>query len=270
MVPDRLHQGQLDALFLMKLWLSPKFLNDSRIWKYNETSIKVNTNKRNYYGNSDGGIMGSVYMSLTTDVTHGVLGVMGFPFEFLLPRSCDFKSFADIIKTRYDNDIDRIWILSSFQLLWNRLSPAGYLPHISKEPFENTPVHTVMMHYGLGDAEVTWVAAEQIGRSLNASMFVSNVHEVGETLFGFNWVEDDTFVNTTKYPGRHVIQGWHYPVPIAPYTNTPANCSTNTHQYTRRQPDSQRALHDFFTKQVWYNPCNSTCDGFIPPNVTGP
>ena len=272
MIPDRLHQGQLNALFLMKLCLSNGFLSDINIWKYNNFTIKIdtNTNNRNYYGNSDGGIMGSVYMSLTTDITHGILGVMGFTFEFLLPRSCDFITFADVIRLRYDNDFDRIWILSSFQLLWNRLSPSGYLTHITKEPFENTPIHTVMMHYGLGDGEVTWLAAEQMGRTLNASMFISNVHEPNETLYGFNWINDDFKINTTNNPGMHIIQGWNYPVPNAPFINIPTNCTTNTHQYTRRQPDAQRAINDFFTKQIWYNPCNSSCNGFIPPNVTGP
>ena len=37
-----------------------------------------------------------------------------------------------------------------------RLSPEGYLHHISADPLRGTPVHTVMMHYGLGDAQVTW------------------------------------------------------------------------------------------------------------------
>lgn len=44
-----------------------------------------------YYGNSLGGILGTVYMATTTDVTRGTLGVPGGPFGLLLPRSQDFQ-----------------------------------------------------------------------------------------------------------------------------------------------------------------------------------
>ena len=40
------------------------------------------------------------------------------------------------------------------QMLWDRLEPAGYLSHISDEPLPNTPRHRVLIHYGLGDAQV--------------------------------------------------------------------------------------------------------------------
>ena len=80
-VPDRCHQGMLNALYFMKLLTSPKFIADD-IFKFNGTNGAQHTvlsppYKRNYYGNSQGGILGTVYMSLTTDVTHGTVGVPG-------------------------------------------------------------------------------------------------------------------------------------------------------------------------------------------------
>jgi len=44
-----------------------------------------------YYGNSLGGILGTVYMATTIDVERGTLGVPGGPFGLLLPRSQDFQ-----------------------------------------------------------------------------------------------------------------------------------------------------------------------------------
>ena len=41
---------------------------------------------------------------------------------------------------------------------------AGYLHHISRDPLPNTPGHTVIGHYGLGDAQVTWLGMLTIGR----------------------------------------------------------------------------------------------------------
>lgn len=49
---------------------------------------------------SQGGIFGSVYMSVTTDVTRGSIGVGGTPYSLLLPRSADFTDLFEILKSR--------------------------------------------------------------------------------------------------------------------------------------------------------------------------
>lgn len=49
-----------------------------------------------------GGIFGSVYMSVTTDVTRGVIGVGGGPYGLLLPRSADFTALFDVLKARFE------------------------------------------------------------------------------------------------------------------------------------------------------------------------
>ena len=77
MVPDRCHQGMLNALYFMKLLISPSFIADD-IFAFNDSvNVLSAPYKRNYYGNSQGGILGTVYMALTTDVTHGTAGVPG-------------------------------------------------------------------------------------------------------------------------------------------------------------------------------------------------
>ena len=159
MVPDRCHQGMLNALWFMKLLLSSEFIADDAIFAFNDSVRVVPASapyKRNYYGNSQGGILGTVYMALSTDVTHGTAGVPGGSYELLLPRSVDFGALFDIIKTRYHSDTDRILLLSLFQLLWNALDPAGYVGHIGKDLLPNTPVHSILFHYSLGDCQVTW------------------------------------------------------------------------------------------------------------------
>eukprot|EP01083_Nonionella_stella_P198634 729137_1 len=79
MVPDRCHQGMLNALFLMKLILSDNFQNDA-CFIFNGNNVINKPINRHYYGNSQGGILGSVYMALTTDVNKGVLGEPGTPY----------------------------------------------------------------------------------------------------------------------------------------------------------------------------------------------
>lgn len=109
MIPDRLHQGMLNALCFMKLLLSPDFVKDD-IFRFesihNGTNQTVNVlsapYKRNFYGYSLGGIMGTVYMALTTDVTHGTAGVPGIFHEVVYEYSMSDPIFFDESSKRYD------------------------------------------------------------------------------------------------------------------------------------------------------------------------
>lgn len=179
-VPDRLHQGMLNALLSHRL-LFDQLPRDPAM-QFGAGPV-VNASWRNYYGNSDGGILGGVFMALTTDTTHGVLGVPGAPYTLLLPRSLDFASLYDVLKLRYSNSLARISLYAVLQLLWDRMDPAGYLDAITDEPLANTPRHHVQLHYGLADAQVTWLGAKTMARSVGAHMWQSNVvYVVGDLI----------------------------------------------------------------------------------------
>ncbi|ETO07440.1 hypothetical protein RFI_29954 [Reticulomyxa filosa] len=128
MVPDRLHQGMLNALYLMKLLMSDNFLNDAAL-QFDGKQV-VDPSLRNYYGNSLGGIMGSVYMTLTTDVIRGTIGVPGFPFPcFCLAAATSLPS-----KISSKSDTNKTLIASSLSPSWNWLgldwSPLGIYIYI--------------------------------------------------------------------------------------------------------------------------------------------
>jgi hypothetical protein len=42
----------------------------------------------------------------------------------------------------------------------------------------------VVVQYGLGDSEVTWLSALTLARTIGASLFANNVQEDNETFFG--------------------------------------------------------------------------------------
>jgi hypothetical protein len=105
-VPDRTTQGMVNALGLMSM-LKGAFSRDPVMLASNGESI-IDTEKTAYFGNSEGGIFGSVYMSLTQDVKRGLLGVPGAPYGMMLPRSLDFGIEFDLLKLRYSDPVDRI------------------------------------------------------------------------------------------------------------------------------------------------------------------
>jgi hypothetical protein len=139
-IPDRLHQGLLNALSLMRL-VKGSLYKDPRLTF--EGRQVIDTGDLRYYGNSLGGILGGVYMAVTTDVTSGVLGVPGGPFSLLLPRSKDFEEFEVLMRILYPDPVDYITSIGAMDLLWSRLEPAGYMSYITEDPLPGTPTHRV-------------------------------------------------------------------------------------------------------------------------------
>jgi len=117
----------------------------------------------------------------------------------------------------------------------------------------------VIVHHALGDAQVSYVGAYILGRSMGATMWESNVNEPNEDLFGFPFIPD-----TKNATVIHQVT-WDFPgVPPAPHTNTPANDSTDTHEYPRRQLDAQQMMYQFFMTGQIQNTCGGPCHGYIP------
>eukprot|EP00041_Stephanoeca_diplocostata_P020526 m.461737 g.461737 ORF g.461737 m.461737 type:complete len:211 (+) comp21601_c0_seq1:1740-2372(+) len=155
MVPDRLTQGVVNALCLMRM-MSGRFANEPKLRTVHDQAVVVDTSKRYYFGNSLGGIMGGMYMSVTTDVERGLLGVPGAPLTMLLPRSSDFSALGEILKLRYPDHVELMVLLPALQMLLDRSCSEGFLDGLTgtTDPLPNTPPHRVIVHYGTGDAQV--------------------------------------------------------------------------------------------------------------------
>jgi hypothetical protein len=98
-----------------------------------------------------------------------------------------------------------------------------------------TPFHSrhtqVLFHYGLGDAQVSWLGCHAEARSVShggAHMFRSNVAEGNETLYGFDWVDDAVAAPRLRgAPTGEIgtvvhgngIQGYTWGAPQVPFVN---------------------------------------------------
>eukprot|EP00456_Euglypha_rotunda_P014136 TRINITY_DN1439_c0_g1_i7.p1 TRINITY_DN1439_c0_g1~~TRINITY_DN1439_c0_g1_i7.p1 ORF type:complete len:431 (-),score=76.16 TRINITY_DN1439_c0_g1_i7:89-1282(-) len=258
MVPDRCQQGVLLALTLMKLFQEGVFVKDSAMMP-NGRQVVTSSSTYHYTGNSQGGILGAVYMAVTTNITTGVLGVGGGPYSMLCPRSSDFAALFDVLKYRYENPLDRMGSIMALQQLWDRAEPSGYMRFLTNLTLPNTPPHKVIMQHALGDAQVSYVGAYTLMRSIDAPMYQSNVNEPNEQFYGFNFVSDDTILTTSA------IVTWDFPgVAPVPEENVPANDTTDTHEYVRRQQDAQDMMYNFFMTGQIKNTCGGPCHGYIP------
>jgi len=161
-VADRLDQGVLNALLAMRMVIG-KFAKDPAV-QFNGMSA-IDTTKRYYFGGSEGGIMGAVYMALTTDVTRGVIDNLGQPYSLLLDRSVDFQPYLTILQGTYPNAMDIQMAIALDQMLWDRSEPSGFSTNITSNMLEGTPAHQVLMQTSIGDHQVTTLGADILARA---------------------------------------------------------------------------------------------------------
>ena len=265
-VPDRLHQGMLNALVLMRM-LAPgqAFLADKALAFASAPAggvVSLNASQRFYTGNSQGGIMGAVYVAASTDVTLGVLGVGGAPYAVLLPRSTDFSDLFGLLRLRYPRSLDRMLSIALFQSLWDRMDGSGWASYITAPSgaaggagvLPGTPSHRAVWHYGLGDAQVTWLGCHLVSRSAGASIFASNVREGNETLAQFPVVADDAIVRA-----GNIVMGFDFGFPDVPFVNVPPSDGHDAHECPRRAPNAQAQMRRFFETGDIVNPCGGAC-----------
>eukprot|EP00002_Diphylleia_rotans_P011504 TRINITY_DN2272_c0_g1_i1.p1 TRINITY_DN2272_c0_g1~~TRINITY_DN2272_c0_g1_i1.p1 ORF type:complete len:652 (-),score=111.06 TRINITY_DN2272_c0_g1_i1:268-2223(-) len=252
-LPDRTTQGIVNKLFLMKMMIGD-FSREAAV-TFNGVSV-IDTNDRAYYGNSQGGILGGVYMAASTDVKYGCLGVPGAAYAVLLPRSVDFDLYFSVIRARYPDAADRIFIIGAMiQMIWDRAEPGGYTSYMTSNTLPNTPAHQVLFQYALHDSQVTYLGQYVYARSAGAVMFESNVRENNETLTGFQFVAD----TATHYGSA--LQGWDYGRPPVPRENIPPAKEYDTHEKPRREFKAQEQMHYFFSTGGVRNFCGGPCIG---------
>lgn len=216
-----------------------------------------------YYGISLGGIMGGLYMSVTPDATRGGLEVMGTPFSLLLGRSAQFDAFFDIAKSTYSDPRDIQKVLGLVQILWDRVEPNGFLPHLRDQPLADTPAHEVLMRAAVGDHSVPTVGAHVMARSLGVPHVDSGVRDV----YGLEKVAEPP-------PGSAYIE-YDFGLPPEPVCALPQRACADPHGAIRVLPEAAEQLDHFLRTGEVRNFCpggvckyaTPDCDATPDPNV---
>jgi hypothetical protein len=238
---DRMHQGFVNELLAMRMMKGKMATDPATIFNGNPT---IDPTHAYYRGDSQGGISGGVYMAISTDVTRGLLGEPGAPYNLLLDRSADFNGFFLIIQGVYPNPLDIQLGLGLMQLLWDRVEPLGYIPYISQNTLPcaacqggTTPVHNVLIHDAIGDQQVTPLGAHFIARSIGAQQLQTpnrEIYGVPDAASGFS--------------GNGIVE-WDFGLPASssPVTNTPPDPGQpDPHDALRQQADAQDMSDIFF------------------------
>jgi hypothetical protein len=254
-LPDRLQQAALNFILMGRLMFAADGLVTHPAFQLDGQPL-IDTQELYFYGISQGGIEGGMYMALAPDSVRGVLGVGAANYSILLQRSIDFAPFEDLLRPAYPDELDRQLLLGLVQQLWDRADPQGYLPHLVADPLPGTPAKKILMQIGLYDSQVSLIGSTIEARSLGIPNLAPSVlplygvPEMAAPFDGSAFVPYD--VNAT----------------LAPLTNTPADSDNGVHEAVRRLDAAQRQIDAFLRPDGRVeNFCDGPCFFTGVPNV---
>ncbi len=259
-VVDRLHQGFINELLAMRMMMG-KMATDPMTMPAGKPTI--DPTHRYYRGDSQGGIGGGVYMSISTDVTRGLLDNTGAPYDLLLNRSVDFSGFFIVLKGIYTDPPQLQLGINLIQQLWDNAEPDGYISYITDDTLPcagcaggKTPSHNVLIHDALGDQQVTPWGAHFEARTLGAH----NLQTTNRELYGL-----------PDAPGGFTGNGlceYNFWLPDSQNAVTqapPSSSYPDPHDALRQLDSAQDMADQFFRTGV----INQTCAGGGPCAAPG-
>jgi hypothetical protein len=239
-VVDRQHQGFVNALLAMRMMMGG--MGSDPNLQMNGKSI-LDPTQRFYRGDSQGGIFGTTYMSITTDVTRGLLGEPGMPYTLLLDRSADFSGFKLLLGGTFHNGLDQRLAQAYMQLVWDRTEPDGYAEMLA-------PNHRVIIDTAIGDHQVTTLGAHVIARTIGAQ----NLSPVNREVWG---ITDTTGPVTTG----SAMSEYDFGLPPVPTINIPPTDGNDPHGLVRTLPSAMSQADEFFRNGDIKQFCTGPCSG---------
>ncbi len=216
----------------------------------------IDAGVRAYRGDSQGGIMGATYMSVSTDVTRGLLGETGMSYNLVLNRSFDWPAYELMLESGFNfNGVSVQLMLGALQMAWDRVEPGGLTPYMTEDLLPNTPAHHVLMHIARGDHQVTPFGAHVMARTIGAVQLASD--DAAQPVF------DDYYgIAQKKAPlqDQSALVEYDFGLKPLPASNIPAADGCDPHDRVRDLNASFDQQNEFFRtgKISWY--CKGACN----------
>lgn len=218
----------------------------------------IDSELRFYRGDSQGGIMGGTYMTISTDVTRGFLGEPGTPYAVLLNRSTDSLPYHTLLLGAYPDGRAAQLMWQLIQLNWDRTEPSGFVPFMSEDTLPNTPAHHVLMHDALGDHQVTTLGAHIMARAVGAKLLESNdpANPVVRDVYGLEHA-------AAPLQDTSAIVEWDFALPPEVLTNSPSSAGCDPHDRVRVTTPAYEQQDKFFRTGTidWFCDGVCNCDG---------
>ncbi|MDG2305040.1 MAG: hypothetical protein P8R42_10355, partial [Candidatus Binatia bacterium] len=251
---DRLLQGHLNTLFLGRLMIHPDgFGSDptfAGLASGNDADLQ-------YYGISQGGIMGVATTAVATDWSRAVLGVPGINYSTLLNRSVDFDPFFEVMQGSYASPYDQALILMLIQMLWDRGEGNGYANHLADDPLPGTAEDKrILLHVAFGDHQVANVTTDVLARTMGIPIswpaIADGRHPDVEPYWGLDRLE------AFPHAGSALVI-WDSGIPAPPTDNIAPREGDDPHDDPRGEPISVEQRGVFLDSGTVIDVCGGLC-----------
>lgn len=244
-VADRLQQGMLDTLFLGRLFKAKDGFAAADAFQGSQGKPVFDARELFYDGNSQGGIMGGAVTAVAQDWTRAVLGVPAMNYSTLLQRSTAWDTYRLVFDPAYPDQTDHALILGLVQMLWDRGEANGYVQHLTRDPYRDTPDHTVLMHEAFGDHLVsnsaTEVEARVIGARAHRPALADDRSPARQPMWGIEGID------SYPYQGSAIVE-WDSGAPPPPVGNIAPREGDDPHGDPRSSRDARRQKSEFLKR----------------------
>lgn len=248
-IPERSQQGFVEKLSAMRLISGALAQDDALLAPHPDSgkpTVIVDSERRYYYGNSQGGILGGAYVALSTDIQRAVLGVGGTPYNVLLHRSKDFTVYFLLLQTMYPDPLEAAMWLGYMQTVWDPAESSGYARAMNSEPLPGTTARDVLLQVAIGDTQVTTLGAHIQARAYGAALIRPAVRPV----WGLEEVDG-------PHTGSALVE-WDYGLD-EPFENVPPS-GDDPHERPRRDESGMAQLGHFLATGEIVNYCDGPCE----------
>lgn len=204
-----------------------------------------------FYGISQGHILGGTYLSLSPAIERGALGVGGANFSLIMFRARPFLAFLAILNAVVSSKLDQQKFAVLAQATFDRVDPLSYAPLFLDDPLAGSPAERhLLMHHGIGDAQVPGVSAHLHARSLGLSLLEPTPREV----FALPGVE-------APFDGSALVEFDFGTDPLPEAQAIPPTEDTEAHEGVRRLDAAKEQLDRFLRPGgVIEQTCDGPCD----------
>ena len=248
---DRLHQGFLNYVLLVRM-TKTAFAADETYGEF------LKADEAYYYGISQGGIMGPVFLALSNDVERGALGVMGQPYSLLLFRASGLAPFLEIIDMSFPDKREHQLLVALYQMLWDRVEPNGYTHHVRENPLPGSNPKEVLTRVAIGDNQVTNLAGNIMARTLQATQIETGQPDV--------WGLEGA-ASTSE--GESPYVEYAFDLPKVPLCNVPPSLCDDPHELPRRRTSARTQLDEFLRNGTGTNHCDPDDGDSDPATAVG-
>ncbi len=240
-------QGIMNHIALQRM-MKGRFLADTDPRYTNAGQPLYDPARLYYHGNSQGGTIGNIVVSMSTDITRALLGEPGCAFAFLVSRADQWLSSGPIIEGGYPDKRDMQVLLGLVQTAFDRFEPANFIKRVTDNPPPGLPSHQILMHVAKEDRQVHNDVSAIEARVLGARLLEPALRPV--------W-------GLTTAPGPLMQNGmveFDFGLAENPTPNRPVSNPEDPHDWVRKDSIAQDQGFHFLETGKIENFCDGSCN----------